>query len=374
MIHTNEHHQPLHIGDSSKTPIVDPSNLSLEEIGLTYVRAARILRSTSHFPLGGMRGQLAMTRIPHIINPNRSQLHPDARLLALEIEAIAAQAVGQIGLLSLSTEFVPNLEAFSRIEIPEDDSSQLQILALHYEPVRLDTYLRYTQKGSTIRFLHELVLRPMQRTTRGIRIIKPEGILTALGVVAICMPPVLFFLYMRARVIDVEKCIQVSLAIVAATLLAAANPIHRMMYNNWSILEALAMRMTLDEDTVYNVRLEHHRRVGIGLVANGEMHMISGDAGYASVFSMRGVNPGPLTLTVLTFCPEHRMVVDQDGRLVLLYKNGMAVELVIQGEPSTPRPLKGRPCDTPQSRYVLNIGSRPSDFMMGHAAENCLVE
>lgn len=367
-------HQSLDIGDSSKIPIPDSANLSLQQIGLAYVRAAKILRSTSQFPLGGMRGEFALARIPHIINTQRIQPHPDARVLALEIEAIAAQAVGQIGLLGMTTEFVVNLEAFSKIDIAEQDVDQLKQLALHYEPVRLDTFLRYTQKGSTSRFFHELATRPVQPTSLGVRIVKREGILTSLGVVALCSLPVAFYLYHRIRVIQVEQLINVSLAILATTLLAAANPLHRMLYNNWSILEALGLRMTLNEDTVNNVRLENHRSVGIGLVANGEMGMISGDAGYASVFTKRGVNPGPLTLTVLTFYPEHWMVVDQDGKLVLIYRDGKAVELVIQGEAANVRPLKGKPCDPPKNRYVLNVGSRPTDYMMGYAAENCLVE
>lgn len=370
----HDHHQTLDIGDSSKIPIPNSANLSLQQIGLAYVRAANILRSTSQFPLGGMRGEFAMARIPHIINPRRVQPHLDARVLALEIEAIASQAVGQVGLLSMTTEFVVNLEAFSRIDIAEQDVDQLEQLALHYEPVRLDTFLRYTQKGSTMRFFHELAMQPVQHTSRGVRIVKREGILTALGVVAICSLPVAFYLYHRANAVDVEKLISMSLTIIAATLLAAANPLHRMLYNNWGILEALGLRMTLNEDTVNNVRSEKHRSVGIALVANGEMGMISAEAGYASVYSKRGVNPGPLTLTVLTFCPEHWMVVDQDGKLVLLYREGNAVELVVQGEASRLRPLKGKPCDPPRNQYVLNVGSRPTDYMMGYAAENCLVE
>lgn len=109
-------------------------------------------------------------------------------------------------------------------------------------------------------------------------------------------------------------------------LLTVASSIYEMMYSNWSILEAQARHMTLDAINVYNVRLEHPRRAGIGTVVGGEMRMVQRDAGHSEVFSMSGVSPGPSTANVLTFCPEHYMNLAQNGKLVLLYKSGMPVE------------------------------------------------
>lgn len=77
------------------------------------------------------------------------------------------------------------------------------------------------------------------------------------------------------------------------------------MCDNCGSLEVLAMQMTLDEDAAYNVRLGHHRWVGIGSVASGALHIVSGGASYASVLSMGGMNPGQLTFTVLFLCPEY---------------------------------------------------------------------
>lgn len=74
--------------------------------------------------------------VRHIINPSRSQLHPDTRPLTLEVKAIAAGAISQIGLLRLSAEFVHILEVFSRIELPEDDLNQLHSFALRHEPTK----------------------------------------------------------------------------------------------------------------------------------------------------------------------------------------------------------------------------------------------
>lgn len=367
----------LDIGDTSKPPFSTPPTLHLSTpaaIGRCYARAAVILRSKSHFPLSGLRGTLASSRLPHIVNPSRTTLHPDAQLLALDIEAVAMQAIGELGNTSISTEFVINLEAFACIHVDEYDDYAVAELALAYEPVRLDTFLRYTTKGSTSRFFNQLAARPMQRTSQGVRIVKRDGLITGLGVVVLCLLPVLFYVYRRAGIADTEKVIQVSITIMAATLLSASGPMHRMLYNNWDLREALSLRMTLNEDTMHNVHRKDQRYVGLGLVANGEMDMISGDVGYASPFSKRGVNPGPLTLSVLTYYREHWVVVDQDGRLLLLYRGETAVELMLRGTPDRPMPLKGTPCDLPRNYYVLNVGLRPVDYMVGFAAENCLVE
>lgn len=72
--------------------------------------------------------------ISRVASPNRSQLHPDARPLALEVESTAANAVGLFSVLSLLKALVPSVKDFFENDLPKDKSSQFQNLSLYKEP------------------------------------------------------------------------------------------------------------------------------------------------------------------------------------------------------------------------------------------------
>lgn len=192
-------------------------------------------------------------------------------------------------------------------------------------------------------------------TRGGPRISRSVGVLTSTFVVLLSSIPVLVYLVIRIGKADVEDIIQTALAIAAGTLLIIASPLHRIIYNNWSLSEAISGRMTLDEDTVGNIQSKEERReVGIGLIVKGYMDLISREATYASPYSDTGLDPGPMPLGILTLHPNHKLVVDINGALVLIYGDGKAIQLSVRGTKSKEGHLKARPYKVMGHYYVLN--------------------
>lgn len=378
-----------------------------EEIGKRYAKAAEKLRNANLF---APRNEKGLKFYGHNFDTSRRHLHQDSEFFASQIETVVAQVCGGVDHEAFESDFVVNLEAFSTLHVSGDVIEGRKRLAYAYIPIRLVTFLRYTSrgrrrdyyrhdieydlegavqffglgvgfeprkvsgdKGKAVRPTLNLGLAktglalnrktsdrprspPMQQTLAGLRIHRPAGWLTSSFVLFISSIPVITYLSLRIQKADVEEIIQTALAIAAATLLVVAAPLHRIIFNNWPISEALSARMTLDEDTVSNISgRKDCREVGIGLIARGDMELLSSDASYAVPFSPRGLNPGPMMLSILTMHHTHKLVVDQNGALVLMYGDENAVQLLVVGRRGNEAPLQARRYGLAKSWYVLSV-------------------
>lgn len=204
---------------------------------------------------------------------------------------------------------------------------------------------------------------PLFSTTEGYQIPYRMGIFTASLVIIASCGPTFVYLALRVNQTDPESVIQTSLAILASTLFIISSPIHRIIFNNWRISDALFGVMTLNDDTILNIKSEKMRReLGIALIVQGEMKLFSKDAGYSAHYSSK-LNPGPMMLSILTFHPLHRMLVDQDGKIVLKYADGNTVQIQAQLE-SEGRYLMAKRYTQVRWWYMLELSPLAGSFLV----------
>lgn len=154
----------------------------------------------------------------------------------------------------------------------------------------------------------------------------------------------------------------------SSALFIVASPLHRALFNNWGLSEALSGRMTMDINTVHNVRAEKGRReMGIGLITVGEMKLLSSKASYAAPFSIAGLDPGPMMLLVLTSPANHHLMFDQDGAFLLSYDDGKTVQVLsetITYPSSVPDNLLCRPYNDQRFWYICRVSKQAGDYLL----------
>lgn len=327
-------------GPSAPKPqslLLPRAELRPSEIGRRYVSAARRLRQTNEF---GAREDGCLTRLRHTFDESRRQLPPDAQQFATQIERLVAQVERNVPDAVFQSDFVVNLEAFSRIAVPdENDDTFLCRVAFAYVPVRLAAVLTHVQKGQLHNFYFpDVSCRPsfvprafrIQHTVDGLTVSRPIGFLWAFLLMFLTLLPAVLYAWFRARGRTLEDILQTVFAILAATLFGISPPLHRFLFNNWGIRYSMRGAMLLDVDTIRNIRSEpERRRLAIALLLCGRTDLLCGSASYALPFSRVGLDGGPMMLSVLTVDAGNQLIVDQDGEIVLCYEGNKSVALCV---------------------------------------------
>lgn len=122
--------------------------------------------------------------------------------------------------------------------------------------------------------------------------------------------------------------------------------------------------MALDEDTLETITGKKIRRgVGIGPIVHGRMELLSSKATYTAPYPENELYPGPMMLSILTAHNKHRLDVDLNSEVVLMYGDGNTARLVASEQRLKKVPLRAQRYTLAKAWYTLSV-SRAEKYLV----------